>query len=146
MNKKRDDIDTADMMRMLEKPDGMERLHGFLCSKDSLRELFTPMLVQYMKRCRLSAEDLTRMLLLSRSYVYQLLQGERRPSRDVVIRLALIFHLSVDETQKLLRAAQRGALYPKVHRDACLIYCLEQKLDLQETCELLQRDQEDPLL
>ena len=146
MDKRHGDMKTGDMMLMLEKPDGMERLQDFPFTKDSVRELFAPMLVQYMTRCQLDAEDLTRMLLLSRSYVYQLLQGERRPSRDVVIRLALIFHLSMEETQSLLRAAQRGALYPKVHWDACLIYCLEQKLGLQEACELLQKDQEDPLL
>lgn len=146
MDKRHGDMKTGDMMLMLEMPDGMERLQDFPFTKDSVRELFAPMLVQYMTRCQLDAEDLTRMLLLSRSYVYQLLQGERRPSRDVVIRLALIFHLSMEETQSLLRAAQRGALYPKVHRDACLIYCLEQKLGLQEACELLQKDQEDPLL
>ena len=146
MKSKCGDMETGDMMLILEKPDGLESLQGFSFSKDPVKELFAPMLVQHMTRCRLNAEDLTRMLLLSRSYVYQLFQGERRPSQDVVIRLALIFYLNMEETQKLLRAAQRGALYPKVHRDACLIYCLEQKFDIYETCELLQKAQEDLLL
>ena len=146
MEAKQRQMKTEDMMRMLEKPDGMARLQDFPFSKDAISELFAPTVAKYMARCQLSAEDLTRLLLLSRSYVYQLLQGKRRPSRDIVIRMALIFHLSVYETQRLLRTAQRGALYPKVHRDACLIYCLEQQLGLQEAYELLQRHQEDPLL
>ena len=146
MDKRNGDMDTGDLMQMLEKPDGLEHLQGYSFLKDSVKERFVPMLVQCMNRCHLNAEDLTRMLLLSRSYVYQLIQGERRPSRDVVICLAFVFHLSVAETQMLLRSAQRGALYPKVHRDACLIYGLEQKLSLQEACELLQKEYEDLLL
>lgn len=54
--------------------------------------------------------------LISRPYVYQMLSGECLPGRDIALRIAFSLALTLEETQQLLRAAQRGELYPKVYR------------------------------
>lgn len=61
---------------------------------------------------------------LEKSFGHQLFNGRRAPSRDTVLQLAFGFSLSVPETQELLRIARKSPLYPRVKRDAAIIYCL----------------------
>ena len=74
---------------------------------------------------------------IDRTYGYQLFNGTRRPSRDKVLQLALGMGLSLEETQHLLQAAGRSPLYPRLKRDAVLIFCLKNGYDLMETQEML---------
>lgn len=74
---------------------------------------------------------------ISKSYGYQILRGERAPGRDILLRTALALQLSLKETQRLLTVRGCGALYPKVRRDAAVIFALNQKMTLLETEELL---------
>lgn len=84
--------------------------------------------------------------MLSQSFAYQLCNGTRLPSRDIALRLALALALTVDEAQRLLLIAQRGALYPKVRRDAVVIFALSHRLGLSRADELLRQLGEIPLL
>lgn len=61
---------------------------------------------------------------LEKSFGHQLFSGRRTPSRDTVLQLAFGFSLSVPETQKLLKVARKSPLYPRVKRDAAILYCL----------------------
>ncbi len=74
---------------------------------------------------------------IDRTYGHQLFNGTRRPSRDKVLQLALGMGLSLEETQHLLQAAGRSPLYPRLKRDAVLIFCLKNGYDLMETQEML---------
>lgn len=74
---------------------------------------------------------------ISKSYGYQVLRGERTPGRDIILRTALALQLSLKEAQRLLAVGGCGALYPKVRRDAAVIFALNQKMTLMETEELL---------
>lgn len=75
---------------------------------------------------------------IDRTYGHQLFNGRRNPSRDKVIQLAFGLKLDLDETQSLLQAAQKSALYPKVKRDAAIIFCLHHEKDIFETQEVLK--------
>lgn len=74
---------------------------------------------------------------LSRSFTYQIFSGDRIPSRDIILRAALALNISLDETQRLLKLADRGALYPKIKRDAVIIYGINNRSGLYETDEML---------
>lgn len=74
---------------------------------------------------------------ISKTHGYQILRGERKPGRDILLRTALVLGLSLEETQRLLAVGGWGALYPRVRRDAAVIFALNQKMDLLETEELL---------
>jgi hypothetical protein len=50
------------------------------------------------------------------------------------------------ETQRLLAVSQRGALYPRVRRDAAIIFCLNRKCTLEETNDLLEEIGEAALM
>ena len=67
---------------------------------------------------------------IERTYGHQLFNGTRRPSRDKVLQLALGLGLSVDETQRLLRAAGKSPLYPRLKRDAVILYGIGKKLPI----------------
>lgn len=85
----------------------------------------------------LSAPEWMAAANLSKSYGYQILRGERIPGRDVLLRTALVLRLSLQETQRLLALGGCGALYPRVRRDAAVIFALNQHMSLLETEELL---------
>ena len=74
---------------------------------------------------------------ISKSYAYQVLRGERIPGRDILLRTALALRLSLKEVQRLLAVGGCGALYPKIRRDAAVIFALNQHMTLLETEDLL---------
>ena len=90
-----------------------------------------------LKRAGLSPSDWIEAANISRSYGYQILRGERIPGRDILLRTALALKLSLGETQRLLAISSCGALYPRIRRDAAVIFALNQGLSLLETEELL---------
>ena len=59
---------------------------------------------------------------LQRNYGYQIFSGERTPSRDKVIALALAMHLTLEETHALLCSSGYADLYAKNKRDSVLIF------------------------
>ena len=72
-----------------------------------------------------------------RTYGHQLFSGKRKPSRDKVIQFAFGFGLDVEETQQLLKIAQKPSLYPKLKRDAAIIYCLSRNIEIAEVQNVL---------
>ncbi len=107
---------------------------------------FPACLAQLLEEKGISVPRLGELALLSRSFTYQLCSGVRAPGRDIVLRLALVLGQPLDETQRLLRTAQRGALYPRVRRDAIVIFCLGRGLGLPDADELLRSLGEAPLV
>lgn len=93
-----------------------------------------------------SVREAVRACNLERSYGYQLFNGTRRPTRDILLALALTLRLSEAEAQRLLKIAGRPALYARVRRDAAVLYALTHGLGLEETDELLRSLGEEPLL
>ena len=90
------------------------------------------------KRNMLPAQAIERSQI-ERTYGHQLFNGTRRPSRDKVLQLALGLGLSVDETQRLLRAAGKSPLYPRLKRDAVILYALQKKLPILTVQENLTK-------
>lgn len=75
---------------------------------------------------------------IERTYGHQLYNGTRNPSRDKILQLAFGLKLSLEETQKLLTIGSRNPLYPRIKRDAAIIFCLNHQKDLFETQTMLQ--------
>ena len=130
-------LSTNSLIKLLERPDAERQL----LLGDAL-----PQALSFAQQLRalLSARSMTipQLILaadLSRSYTYQLLRSERRPGRDVVLRIALALGLSMEKTQRLLTVSGNSVLYPKVRRDAALVFALSRGLSLAEAEELLAR-------
>lgn len=94
-------------------------------------------LLELLEKAGLSAPEWMTAADVSKSYGYQILRGERVPGRDILLRTALALGLSLKETQRLLAVGGCGALYPRVRRDAAVIFALNQKMSLLQAEELL---------
>jgi hypothetical protein len=75
---------------------------------------------------------------IERTYGHQLFNGTRRPSRDKVMQFAFGLGLDLNGAQKLLQIAQKSQLYPRIKRDAVIVYCINHQKDIFETQSILQ--------
>jgi hypothetical protein len=91
------------------------------------------------------SERIIKRANIERSYGHQFFSGLRIPSREKLLQLAFGFELDVEETQELLKRGQKNLLYPKIKRDAVIMFCLERKMSIDDAREVLQ-DLELPLL
>lgn len=98
-----------------------------------------------LERHQLSKQDVLTASNLDRSLAYQIFSGYRHPSRNALISIAIGMHLTLPETQRLLKIAQRGELYPKNRRDAAILFAIFHHMDIIET-ELLLDSIGEPCL
>ena len=71
---------------------------------------------------------------IDKTYGYQIFKGMRKqPSRDRLLCLAFAFPLTVEETKQLLYFGGREILYPRIRRDAYLMFAIHHGLSLIET-------------
>lgn len=75
---------------------------------------------------------------IERTYGHQIYNGTRNPSREKIIQLAFGLRITLSETQKLLTLGNRNLLYPRLKRDAIIIFCINHQKDFYETQTLLQ--------
>lgn len=86
----------------------------------------------------LQPTDIIRRSGLERSYVYHILNGERKnPSQGKVIALCIAFELTVEQTQRLLRSWKLLVLYPRNQRDSIILYGISRKMSVMEINEHL---------
>jgi len=109
---------------------------------DNVQEMVVPQFHTYITElCRewgRVPEQVIKQAAIERTYGHQLFNGTRKPSRDKVIQLAFGLGLDVDHAQYLLKLAQKSALYPKIKRDAAILFCLIKHKSVIETQGMLQ--------
>lgn len=137
---------TTDLFKMLqESPEHFAELirEGKVFDKTmTLADFLNELLVKQ----NISIPEVVTGSVLSKSFVYQIFNGERNPGRDILLRIAFAMHLALEETQQLLRLGGKGTLYPRVRRDAAIICCLEQGISLDEADMFLHSISEKGLL
>jgi len=75
---------------------------------------------------------------LTRTQGEAIFSGDRRPSRDEVLCIALAAAVGARETDRLLTLSGNAPLDSTVGRDQAIARCLEQGLSPQKTNELLR--------
>jgi hypothetical protein len=135
---------TEELFQLLSKADALE---GFL--NDLERDLPSPNTTDYIKTIlthyNISRQNALKAANLDYSLGYQILNGYRKPSRNALLRLALGIGLTLEDTQRLLKIAQRGELYPKNRRDSAIIFCLQHQFGVIDTEIMLERVGEELL-
>lgn len=129
-------ISTSNLLAKLLKTANIEH---FIRANDDIMQLpsFHIYITQKSKEIGLVPERVISRADIESSYGHQIFKGSRMPSRDKVIQLAFGFGFGLEETQTLLKIAQYSPLYPKIKREAVLIFCLEHKRGMIETQALL---------
>ena len=129
--------------RLISELFNADNIEEFLMAHEG--ELVVPSFAAYITRlCKQKNMTISKALDksdLGVSFGYALFNGFRKPSRDTVIKLAIGFGLNLEDTQKLLNAAGFGGLYPKIKRDAVIIYAIQRGYSLFQTQEQLSRQQ-----
>ncbi len=137
-------LNTQELMSMLQSSPSLDTVLD-----SQFENVRDPELAEYrdelLKAHTCTIPQVINRTVLSKSFVYQIFNGSRCPNRDILLRIAFAMELTLDETQRLLTLSQRGALYPKVRRDAAIIFCLQRKCTLMDTSELLESIGETPL-
>ena len=108
-------------------------------------EMFLKTLKEHYSSSGMTQEAVANRALLSHGYVNNVLNGARQPSRDAVIKLAFGLSMNVNDTNRLLKLAGHGELYPRVERDAVILFCLDKGKSAIDACILLQNRLETSL-
>lgn len=128
-------IETQELLNRLETEDDIalffkENEGEFLTI--NLRELLNELVAH--KELKLS--DIVRKSGQG-DYVYKVFNGDRKPSRDILIGIAIGMNLTFKETQFVLRIAKQAALDPRDKRDSILIYSINTGLEYPKVNDLL---------
>lgn len=107
----------------------------------SLTEELERLLKKYQKR----KKDVIKDAGMDTTYGYQIFDGRKNPRRDKLIQLAFGFPLTVEEANKVFRAAGVSDLYVRCKRDTICMYCLQQKMTVDECNTLLYQAGEETL-
>lgn len=134
-NKK--EISTSTLLRRLFKAPDLDTFIEKNAGEMQVRP-FHEYISTLSKTMEMVPEQVIKHAGIERSYGHQLFNGTRKPSRDKVIQLAFGFKLNLEETQKLLQIAYKSALYPKIKRDAAIIFCINNQDDILEMQSILQ--------
>ncbi len=138
-------LDTQKLMRLLRENDNFDQ---FLESGGEAitNPTLTMYLLTLLEESGLSIAQVSDSALLSQPFAYQVFSGVRKPGRNALLSIALGMRLDLQSVQRLLTLAQKGALYPRVRRDAAIIYAIEHGFTLEQADELLRQLGEPSLL
>jgi transcriptional regulator with XRE-family HTH domain len=131
---------TKDLMAKLASCDNNSALDEYV---DSIEGKYQTNLSQYIKeileRKNMSIADLHRTSLIDRNYIYQIMDGSKKPGRDKIVAIAICAGMSLEECQQALEISKEGILYPKSRRDSVIIYAINNKLSIMDLNSLLEK-------
>ena len=124
---------------LVDKLRRAEQISEYLCenSGEMLQIGFTEYLSALMEKAGMTRSSLAAKAGLNRFYIYDIFSGRKIPSADKLVCIALAMQLSLEETQILLRLANRSGLYVRHPRDSVLIFAIQRNLSVDETNALL---------
>ncbi|MEA4816389.1 MAG: hypothetical protein VB120_05985 [Lachnospiraceae bacterium] len=144
MGEKTNKSRTSALFKLLFKASNLEQF-----MKKHEEEINLPPFSEYItKLCEKKGqvpEQIIKWANIERSFGHQLFKGTRNPSRDTVLQLAFGFKTDIDTAQELLKYARMSPLYPRVKRDAAILYCLNNCFTIIETQNVLH-EMELPLI
>ena len=133
---------TEELFNELQKADDY-----FQFVKENETELeaitLTEQLEQFLTKYNKPKKDVIRDAGLDITYGYQIFDGRKKPRRDKLLQIALGFPLTIEETNQLFRAGGMSSLYVRCKRDTIVMYCLQQKMMVDECNELLYKAGEE---
>lgn len=122
---------TEDLLaRLLASPS----VESYLGESDSTVDRDLPQYLRELLDERgMKRAEVVRASGLNGTVVYDIFAGKSRPGRDHAIMLAIGMRCALRETQRLLRLSGVSELWPKVRRDAIIIWCIDHGFDRSAT-------------
>lgn len=122
---------TEDLLARLLSADGIEE---YLDQGDVIERRLPDYLFELLAERGMKRADVVRLSGINVTVVYDIFAGKSLPGRDRAIMLAFGLRCSLRETQRILRLAGVSELWPKVRRDAIIIWCIEQGMT-RDSCD-----------
>lgn len=119
---------------------------GLLSGEDFSLPKWTDYMQRLLQERHLCVKDLIFRCNLERSYGYQIFNGTRRPTRNILMILALTLGLDTEETRRMFELAGRAPLYARCRRDAAVLYGLSHGMSESDVHELMLELGEEGLL
>ena len=136
---------TEDLMKSLDSTrpvnEVLEDKSTFLITQ-SLSEA----LASLLQKKGLSRAQVIRNASLNTIYGHQIFSGSRTPSRNKLLAIAFGMNLDLEETNLLLKQQGYPQLYPRIERDAMIIYGFLHKLSLLDTNTMLYENNQETLI
>ncbi len=127
---------TDELFHNLKAGNNLEQY--FAANEEELLQCtFGDYLYHLLDRKKITATQAAQRSLLSKSQVYNILNNKTNSSRAFVIQLSFGIRATLEQTQQMLRLSENQLLYPRVKRDAILIFALNNRLSPEDTHELL---------
>lgn len=82
----------------------------------------------YMVRNQLDWAEVKDKSGISKNYIYNILNGDRKPGRDKILALCIAAGMNFGEINKALHIAGEGVLYPKNERDARIAIAVNNRI------------------
>lgn len=135
---------TKDLTDEVRKASNFDRVLE-RCKSEFVEEDFTRYLDSLMEAHQISKTNLIIRANMDKGYAYQIFRGERAPSRDILLKIAIGLSATLEETKMLLQLGGKSELYPRVKRDAAILFCLEKGYSIIDT-QIFLSDRNLPLL
>ena len=135
---------TEELLNELQKAEDV-----FAFTKENEEEMesisLTELLEQFLTKYQKQTKEVIRDAGMDTTYGYQIFDGRKKPRRDKLLQLAFGFPLTVEEANRMFRAAGVSDLYVRCKRDTICMYCLQQKMTVDECNALLYQAGEETL-
>ncbi|MEG0855352.1 MAG: hypothetical protein RSG52_02620 [Terrisporobacter sp.] len=134
-----DNLETVKLMSLLNNIDDESNLDDFI--SNTLNNSDNIQLCKYLEKIfkdkSISKSAVIKNADIDRTYAYEILRGNKKPSRDKILQLCIGGDFNLEETNKALKIGNCGELYPKVMRDSVIIFGLNKKLSILDINDLL---------
>lgn len=124
----------------------VEKPEDYLVQDGIVDRSLSDYLYQLLEERGMNRNRLARAACLNPTFVYDIFQGKCKPKRDNALMLAFGLRATLRETQRLLRLAGVSELWPKVRRDAIIIWCIERGYTREQCDDELYRLRESTIL
>lgn len=132
-------IETIHLIDILNNIEDESSLDEFI--SNTLNNTIDLTLCEYLEdlfsKKNLSKSTVIKNSDIDRTYGYQILKGDKKPSRDKILQICIGAGFNLNETNKALKLGNCGELYPKSLRDSIIIFGINKNADLVQINELL---------
>lgn len=94
-------------------------------------------LSRYIDEKKMTKADVIRILNVARNYGYQILNGTRPLTRNILIQISLILKLDIDQINYLLRLAEKPPLYVRNIVDARVFYAVKHNMEYLDAVDFI---------
>ncbi len=100
---------------------------------------------ELFKNYKLKKNDIINKSDIGYTYFYDILRGEKHPSRDILLKIFTAMKLPLEECDKCLALYNWASLNPRIKRDSIVIYGIFHNLTLTQLQALLEENGENTL-